>query len=375
MSCSSCGSSNAGGRNDNNVEMGASSSSSVQTTPYMAISPSSTSFTDSYGSFGPYVSQADFTCPSVLGPALSSNYISLGTYCDFSDPSGMATEFSKVAAPTDRTRYACCSLAVVPPKSDQFYNFLDTPMKLNNLTKITIPEAPSAEEDTSSPSVGTSTGNVKKFRSNEAQKYIRGVVEDALAAATTVTKKSIESPGTNASTGLLDLIPKTGNSAPEKFENFYMKQLPIQPNNKWKENEFLLPINDWKHNIREICKQCTLIEDHMTHTKKRCNDCITKHFLYIEGLAEEAVTLDSTGEMTKDPTLHQLPDAFRKLASQWIQIQHSTIPEHEKHQHYIKIVQEIRAIRKYYQQEYFSIGLYDGITSTNPCTSGLCGNT
>lgn len=62
-----------------------------------------------------------------------------------------------------------------------------------------------------------------------------------------------------------------------------------------KYNEFLkenmMPVFDYKHNLREIAKQIILLEDHIAHPEKRCNDCITKHFLSIEALAEEAVTL------------------------------------------------------------------------------------
>jgi hypothetical protein len=54
----------------------------------------------------------------------------------------------------------------------------------------------------------------------------------------------------------------------------------------------LLPVLDPRFNMREICKQSVLLEDHLFQKEKRCHDCIIKHFLTIEGLAEEAVTLD-----------------------------------------------------------------------------------
>lgn len=43
--------------------------------------------------------------------------------------------------------------------------------------------------------------------------------------------------------------------------------------------------------MRDIIKQLALLEDHMFQPQKRCNDCIRKHFLTIEGLAEECATL------------------------------------------------------------------------------------
>lgn len=44
-------------------------------------------------------------------------------------------------------------------------------------------------------------------------------------------------------------------------------------------------------NMREIIKQLIMLEDHMFQSCKRCPDCIRKHFLSIEGLAEECGTL------------------------------------------------------------------------------------
>lgn len=57
-----------------------------------------------------------------------------------------------------------------------------------------------------------------------------------------------------------------------------------------------MDLMDPKHNFREIAKQLILLEDHMAHKPKRCIDCITKHYLMTEGLLEEAITLDKTGE-------------------------------------------------------------------------------
>lgn len=44
-------------------------------------------------------------------------------------------------------------------------------------------------------------------------------------------------------------------------------------------------------NMRDIIKQLALLEDHLFQPQKRCKDCIRKHFLTIEALAEECVTL------------------------------------------------------------------------------------
>jgi hypothetical protein len=58
----------------------------------------------------------------------------------------------------------------------------------------------------------------------------------------------------------------------------------------------LMPVMDVRHNVREIAKQLILLEDHLTQPRKRCNDCIRKHFAFAEALAEEGCGLDPDGE-------------------------------------------------------------------------------
>lgn len=72
----------------------------------------------------------------------------------------------------------------------------------------------------------------------------------------------------------------------------------------------LLPVMDPLFNMREICKQCVLIEDHLNNKDKFCLDCLTKHSLMIEALSEEAVGLDTEG---KYPFMKDLVQKCRKL--------------------------------------------------------------
>ena len=51
------------------------------------------------------------------------------------------------------------------------------------------------------------------------------------------------------------------------------------------------PVSDPKYNMQQIVKQSILLEEHLANKNKRCRDCITKHFLHIIGLAEEAQML------------------------------------------------------------------------------------
>ncbi len=54
-----------------------------------------------------------------------------------------------------------------------------------------------------------------------------------------------------------------------------------------------LSISDPRYNIREIVKQMILLEQHLLEKDKYCPDCISKHILTIEALAEEAQCLDA----------------------------------------------------------------------------------
>lgn len=122
------------------------------------------------------------------------------------------------------------------------------------------------------------------------------------------------------------------------------------------DQEKLLPVMDPNFNLREICKQCILLEDHLSHDEKRCFDCCVKHFLTIEALAEEAITLDNT--TTKSSVkIMQLPSRIRSLQSQWHQD-----PDNNSH----AVSQELRKIRKDFQIDAFDV------VFRSSCQDGLC---
>ena len=102
----------------------------------------------------------------------------------------------------------------------------------------------------------------------------------------------------------------------------------------------LLPIMNPKYNLREICKNCILLEDHLFQKGKRCEDCIKKHFLTIEALAEEAITLDKKNECRE---YYDLPDKIRELEKQYIDGK-----EHNA------VAQQLRQIRKGMMQKCFA---------------------
>lgn len=99
-----------------------------------------------------------------------------------------------------------------------------------------------------------------------------------------------------------------------------------------KKEAHLLPILEPTFNLREIFKQLVLLEDHLFHERKRCPDCIWKHLLTAEALAEEAVTLD----------VDRVHENILGLAEEIRDLQraiHMNIPLHE-------VAQGVRAIRK-----------------------------
>jgi hypothetical protein len=78
----------------------------------------------------------------------------------------------------------------------------------------------------------------------------------------------------------------------------------------------LLPIMSPVYNMREITKQMALLEDHLNHPRKRCHDCIRKHFLTIEALYEEAISLDKEGKHRK--VLGGKAQEVRDLQGAWL---------------------------------------------------------
>ena len=94
----------------------------------------------------------------------------------------------------------------------------------------------------------------------------------------------------------------------------------------------LLPILNPKFNLREICKNSILLEDHLFQKGKRCEDCIKKHFLTIEALAEEAITLDKNNECRE---YYDLPDKIRELEKAYIDKRDAN-----------NIAQQLRQLRK-----------------------------
>nr|WRJ69870.1 hypothetical protein TetV2_00425 [Oceanusvirus sp.] len=65
------------------------------------------------------------------------------------------------------------------------------------------------------------------------------------------------------------------------------------------DNPDLDPVMSASYNMVQAVKQTILLEEHLNMPRKRCHDCITKHFLHVVGLLEEAVSLAKPDEDSK----------------------------------------------------------------------------
>ena len=75
-------------------------------------------------------------------------------------------------------------------------------------------------------------------------------------------------------------------------------------------------LTDPMFNLREIAKQMTLLEDHLSHPYKVCQDCIRKHLLSIEAFAEEASAMATEGESLTIKLSEALAEQARKWTTQ-----------------------------------------------------------
>jgi len=96
----------------------------------------------------------------------------------------------------------------------------------------------------------------------------------------------------------------------------------------------LLPIMDPRFNMREICKEIILLSTHLCAEDRSCIDCISKHGLTIEALAEEGISLDKEGKYRH--LLEPIPKKCRQMLKDVLA---KTIDPH-------KASQEFRTIRK-----------------------------
>ena len=115
--------------------------------------------------------------------------------------------------------------------------------------------------------------------------------------------------------------------------------------------DHLYPILEATFNLREASKQCLLLEDHLNNNKKRCYDCLKKHFLITDGLLEESIGLE------KDNILRE---QYRRLLSEWIRIEKKYAKNQNDPNILDEISKDIRMFRKPLVEKYFdTVSDYD----------------
>jgi hypothetical protein len=111
------------------------------------------------------------------------------------------------------------------------------------------------------------------------------------------------------------------------------------------------PVSDPSYNMQQIVKQSILLEEHITNKNKRCRDCITKHFLHIIGLAEEAQML-AANRCNKYPLINESVEVYNNLFKDWLKV------KDDKTQ-VLNISDELRVHRKKLIAIYFFNDSYD----------------
>ena len=123
----------------------------------------------------------------------------------------------------------------------------------------------------------------------------------------------------------------------------------------------LLPVLDCQFNLREICKQSILLEEHLTQPEKRCTDCCIKHFLALEGLSEEAISLDK--EQKGPSIMKDLPTLIRSIQKQWY-----LDPDKNSH----SCSQQLRSIRKSLMESCFPVIFDENKNKLKSCSASAC---
>jgi hypothetical protein len=109
------------------------------------------------------------------------------------------------------------------------------------------------------------------------------------------------------------------------------------------------PVSDPRYNMQQIVKQSILLEEHLANKNKRCRDCITKHFLHIIGLAEEAQML-ATNKIDKYPLINECVELYNTLFKKWIT---SYELDHTNNDNFCYCGDELRNMRKKLIAVYF----------------------
>lgn len=151
-----------------------------------------------------------------------------------------------------------------------------------------------------------------------------------------------------AGIALYYIVGKTNKNQKEKYLQYQrqMEEHYLNNNNvctgDCSKNKKLLPILEPAFNLRECALQLILLEDHLNYPEKRCQQCIRKHLLTIEGLSGEAYGLDKDKQYVEDceKVLNLARECGRRLTN-------GDDPS--------SVAQTIRPIRKEVMNKYYDV--------------------
>ena len=103
-------------------------------------------------------------------------------------------------------------------------------------------------------------------------------------------------------------------------------------------SEPLIDVFDPRHNARQIAKELTLLEDHLRHPPQHCPDCVRKHILKAEAYADEAISLDTDGRLSRD--FDDAGAQLRQLSRRYGSVNKHSVESRRD------MAQQARAIRK-----------------------------
>jgi hypothetical protein len=107
-------------------------------------------------------------------------------------------------------------------------------------------------------------------------------------------------------------------------------------------------VSDPDYNMREIAKQCILLEEHLTVDAKYCVDCVAKHLLHCQALAAEAVML-ACDRVDQYPYMSESPAFFQRLLDEWLAERDVDVDRVRR-----AMAAELRDYRKRLVQAYFT---------------------
>jgi hypothetical protein len=252
---------------------------------------------------------------------------------------------------TSDKKFACTNY--IDPNTQNFYNYYNLPSTQNTEIEQVPFYKVSPQNKIKNEQVLKNDGPIK-------EEYETGKKQDSSCFVNQVQPKSIyhveevinNSNNSNNNNNSNNSNNSNNNDKDTSFRNISPTSEPEQQ---------LLPVLDANFNMREICKQCILLEDHLSHVEKRCPDCCIKHFLALEALSEEAIQLDK--EQKLDKNVKDLPTRIRGIQKRWYQN-----PSHNATQ----CSQDLRKIRKLLMENSFPIVFNEDKNKSMSCSATKC---